>query len=525
MNTTAIKPAWGYATMLMLLVVFIILKWEHLFVPHYWDESWSYATAVHAMYDAGPRLLPGNVDPVYTRGHPLLFYFLSSGWMKLFGATLFSKHVFALSVSIAMIVALCYIGKRLFQNIWAGVGLSALWMAQSMFFVQSAMLLPEVMVALFSLLAIYAFSARQWWALALWLSLLLLTKESGLVVWGGIGLAGLVVSIQSRDWGYFKKMFVSLFIPLAVIIGFFTYQYSVYGWVFFPEHVGMMQLSLGYVEGILSSIFALKANLILIISIAIISVLIYIKNKQLLSLSIGLLPLLLWLFTFMKPFLGGRFSIIFIVGLALVFIFIMYRLLTASYQKSVLQDFICTALIVSFCYIGFCAINFFTVRYLMPYTALLCFFVMLQCVRLYKYYPRRSWQFTAYAVPLLGAVGFLLSTVNNNGDVSLGAFNAVRVQKAMVNYMVAHVPKDAYVAWGSYQMTFNLSKPACGFLPSDHTGFTNLHYDITTETDYVIFDSIEKDAREEDLMKSGNFEMVFEENIAEVVGRVYKAIK
>lgn len=525
MKATTIKPAWGYATMAILLVIFIALKWEHLFIPHYWDESWSYATAVHAMHDAGPRLLPGHVDPVYTRGHPLLFYFLSSGWMTLFGSTLFSKHVFALCISIAMIMTMFSIGKRLFQHVWAGVGLSALWMAQSMFFVQSAMLLPEVMVALFALLAIYAFSVRQWWMLALWLSLLLLTKESGLVVWGGIGLAGLVVSKQSRDAHYFKHMLLSLSIPFIVIVAFFAYQYSVYGWVFFPEHVGMMRLSLSNIEQVLTSIVSLQANLILIISIVVLAIFIYVKNKQLWSLCLGLLPLLVWLFTHLKPIVGERFPLIFLGGLGIVFLWLLYRLLIASYQKSALREFIYAAIIVSFCYIGFCAINFFTVRYLMPYTAILCFLVILQCVRLYEYYPRSSWQLTAYAVPLLGAIGFMLSTRNNNGDVSLGAFKAVRVQKAMVDYMVAHVPKEAYVAWGSYQMTFNLSKAACGFLPSDHTGFTNLHYDITDDTDYIIFDSIEKDAREEEMIQSGKFEMVFEKQIDGVVGRVYRAIR
>lgn len=525
MKSIFIKPIVAYISMGVLLLIFIALKFEHLFLPHYWDESWSYATAVHAMYEAGPSLLPGNVDPVYTRGHPLLFYFLSSSWLTVFGSTLFSKHVFALCISIAMIVTMFYIGKRLFQNVWAGLGLSTLWMAQSMFFAQSSMLLPEVLVALFTLLSIYSFSVQRWWSLALWLSLLLLTKESGLVVWGGIGLAGLVVSRQSRDWGYFKKMVSSLSIPFIAIVAFFTYQYSVYGWVFFPEHVGMMRLSLGNIEQILSSIVGLKSNLILIISIAILSTLIFFKNKQQKSLWIGVLPLFLWLFTYLKPILGERFPFIFIIGLALVFVWLMYHLFTAPYPKSALHAFIYAALITSFCYIAFCSINFFTVRYLMPYTAILCYFVVLQCVRLYEYYPRRSWQLTAFVVPLLGTIGYTLSTEKNNGDVSLGAFKAVQVQKAMVDYMVANVPKDAYVAWGSYQMTFNLSKAACGFLPSEHTGFTNLHYDITAETDYIIFDSIEQDARENELMKLGNYEMVFEENIDGVVGRVYKAIK
>jgi hypothetical protein len=63
-------------------------------LPHYWDEAWSYATAVQKMYEKGATLLPGIVDVDATRGHPLFFYAAASTWMKIFGASLLSKHSF-----------------------------------------------------------------------------------------------------------------------------------------------------------------------------------------------------------------------------------------------------------------------------------------------------------------------------------------------------------------------------------------------------------------------------------------------
>src|SRR5678815_2254311 len=100
-----------YLPLVLIVVVFIVVKSPHLIHPHYWDESWSYATAVQKMYEQGPTLLPGIVDVDATRGHPLFFYAAASAWMKIFGASLVSKHSFGLCASVLLLIAIyefCY---------------------------------------------------------------------------------------------------------------------------------------------------------------------------------------------------------------------------------------------------------------------------------------------------------------------------------------------------------------------------------------------------------------------------------
>jgi predicted membrane-bound dolichyl-phosphate-mannose-protein mannosyltransferase len=67
-----------------------------------------------------------------------------------------------------------------------------LFASQVFFFVQSSMLLPEVMVTLFIFTSIYFFNAEKYIALAGSLSLLFLTKESGLVLGIILGIAFII---------------------------------------------------------------------------------------------------------------------------------------------------------------------------------------------------------------------------------------------------------------------------------------------------------------------------------------------
>lgn len=525
MKATALKPIAAYIILAALLAVFITLKWEQLLLPHYWDEAWSYATAVHEMYNAGPSLLPGNVDPEFTRGHPLLFYFLASGWMKLWGASIISKHLFALSISLAMIWSLFVIGNRLWNNVWLSLGFSALWMVQSIFFVQSSMLLPEVLVAFLTIISLYLFATERWWGLSLALILLVLTKESGLVIWGGIGLTGLIISIIRQSFSYFKQVFISLLFPFLIIVAFFIYQYATYGWMFFPGHIGLMQLNKSYIGNILTDIFAFKGHYVLIIALALLSVLLYFKNKHMQQLLLGCVPLVLLALALLKPLMGVFFNIFIIIAFILIHAIILIGILKSRINVSKpLNVFVFTTIIVSSAYIAFCAVNFFTPRYLMPYSVLLCFLVIFQCVKLSQYYTATTARMAIYGLPFIASIILLISTQHQKSDVSLGAYNALKVQKDLIDYMQENVDTSNNISWGSYQMSINLSNTACGFIKDTIQVYTNTQYDILPKTDYILFDNIEPDNREDHIINNPIFKLVFETHHGRQYGKIFKRI-
>ena len=109
---TRIKVDVYFIPVLVGIVCLILFKLPHLYLPYYADEAWSYAPAIKIMAQNGPSLLPGAISADYTRGHPLLFYFLSSSWIRLFGDSNFSLHSFALLISVLLVLAVYFSGKK-----------------------------------------------------------------------------------------------------------------------------------------------------------------------------------------------------------------------------------------------------------------------------------------------------------------------------------------------------------------------------------------------------------------------------
>ena len=156
------------------LILFIAYKVFHLSLSYYWDESWVYAPAVKTMADGIPSLLPGSIDVSLSRGHPLFFHFIYGWWIKVFGTSATALHACSLSITSTLLYLVYYIGKKLFHP-WVGVTASLLLLAQSITLSQGAMVLPEIPVALLSILSIYYFIQERYWAFALSATCLLLT--------------------------------------------------------------------------------------------------------------------------------------------------------------------------------------------------------------------------------------------------------------------------------------------------------------------------------------------------------------
>ena len=94
-----------HAFLAILLVGFIALKLEALTLPFFWDEAWVYLPAIRTMAEQGPSIMPGSIDADLYTGHPLLFYFMASTWIKLWGYSLPIAHSFPMLISIGFIVS------------------------------------------------------------------------------------------------------------------------------------------------------------------------------------------------------------------------------------------------------------------------------------------------------------------------------------------------------------------------------------------------------------------------------------
>ena len=146
-----------------LVLIFFLAKLVALPIPLFHDELEVYGKALFYMLDNGPSMIPGDVDPDISRGHPLFFIFFVSSLTAIFGKTYVAARAIILLISLALIVTTYYLGKELVNKkvgIWAALFLAI----QPMFFAQSTLILPEVMLSLLgSLTILFYLKNRYGW--------------------------------------------------------------------------------------------------------------------------------------------------------------------------------------------------------------------------------------------------------------------------------------------------------------------------------------------------------------------------
>src|SRR6185312_9109450 len=152
-----LKNSYSFIILCILCIVFIVVKFSTLNTPFFWDEAWVYAPAIREMAKDGISLMPHALSDNYSRGHPLLFFTTGAMWVKLFGSSLFSMHLFALAVAISFIFTLFYIVKNIFADSTLALLIASITLVQPIFVAQSGLVLPEVFLALWAILTIYHF--------------------------------------------------------------------------------------------------------------------------------------------------------------------------------------------------------------------------------------------------------------------------------------------------------------------------------------------------------------------------------
>ena len=226
----------------LILVVFAILKLSYLKLGCYWDETWPFSYAIYQLHEHWPLILPNTIDPYITRGHPLLFHFLVSTWMAIFGDSLVVAKAFPLFLSLLTLIAIYKFGEHFFSP-KTGLLAAALLAVQAVFYSQSTLLLLEVQLTLFTILTFLFYFKKNRFLYILFGSFAILTKETGITVIAALGIWHLVNYLATIKSTKFRDFFVeSLWIiaPIGVSFLYFVLQRILNGWFLFPIHVGFM---------------------------------------------------------------------------------------------------------------------------------------------------------------------------------------------------------------------------------------------------------------------------------------------
>jgi hypothetical protein len=170
-----------YGWFTIILVLFILAKLPAMQLPYFWDELGVYSRAGLYLHDNGLGLLPKNLPPELSRGHPLLFSFIHGCGYFIFGDGVVGGHITGLIIALFLLLSIYKIAYHHFNQKTALLSVM-LVIVQPVFFAQSILVLPEICLALFMLWAIHYWSIRKYGWYALMSTAAILIKETAIII-------------------------------------------------------------------------------------------------------------------------------------------------------------------------------------------------------------------------------------------------------------------------------------------------------------------------------------------------------
>jgi 4-amino-4-deoxy-L-arabinose transferase-like glycosyltransferase len=445
----------------LLLIFIVLIKISHLSLPYFWDEAWSYGPAVHYMHEHGLGLLPNSLPMEFSRGHPLLFYFISAFAMKIFGSGLIGSHIFPLLISLSVVVSL-FLFARYFFNKEIAFFSALFFSCQALFLAQANFILPDMFLVLCTIIALYGYLKPNGLIYFAGASAFLFVKETGIIlilflfVWEVIQF----FRQPGKNFNSFLRRAFLIFSPLPAIIIFFIIQKIRIGWFFYPEHIYSIEpfadLILQKFTGYMEIVFISHAKYIV------------------LAFSFSCLILLI-----KKSFFKNNLKI------SELFFFLIF---------------------FSLFYLLCMSFLFFNLRYALT---VLPFVSIILCSLIYYSFNRRSIVRRFILVLLIIPVGYNAYSKRTSDNETLGYIDVIKSNKAAADYLVNNNYSDS-VIYVPFVMGINLDSTLPGYISSEDKVFKNLVYKDVKGTQLFIFVDSRPKEEMEILIKKYNLTLLKE---------------
>ncbi|WP_235294947.1 ArnT family glycosyltransferase [Portibacter lacus] len=481
-------------------MIFVIFKLFHLNVSFFWDESWVYAPAIRSMAEIGPSLLPDSIPLDYSRGHPLLFHFLGSSWILIFGSGFFSMHFFALTITIGFLFTAVALLKT-FENDQVTFWVTLLLCIQPLFVAQASIVLPEMLLATLTLCSIYFYVKGRTLLYICFGVLTILTKETGILIIGAIALYDFIKNIAEKR--SFIEIIKSGFIyicPILALVAHMIYLKAVFGWYLYPEHTGLIKSDINRVIIAFSSTikdqvwnqwrFLITVPFILLYGYHIV------LKKNFASIVFIIISILISLY--FNTFYGNHF-VITVLYILFAGHFAIERFIKGKEREKIILLFFIFIII----YCLFSAANFYTVRYLLStflYILFIPIYFLLTDSVFKKYIP---YLFIVF-VPL-----FIFELLNPKAvnDVNLSYLSYCPLQMEAVEFLEENEWYKERINT-KFLMYIALTDDKAGYRKTSET-FENVNGGKESREAIYIFNNVELDERRDnfngDLLK--RFEM------------------
>lgn len=501
----------SYSFLWAILILFVLVSSVMLNRPYFWDEAWSYVPAIHQMAIHTPCLSPGCIDPELYRGHPLLFYVLSSAWMKWVNPSPFSMHLLALLIAVLALVSLYRLSLLILPKEYAVLSVP-LFILQEVFLVQSSFILPEVLLMLLLMQALRYFFLKKYFHFFLYGSLMSLTKETGLILL----IPFVFITIFDKSQSIRKS--IPVYVSVLPAFLFYMLQKVNLGWFFYPLHIDMIDFSakqfLSKISIILKFVFFEQGRIVLFLTL-------------LLALSI---PLLKGVFKkhlrFIVP--GFLFMILVFILHKLAFTLLTLTLIGLGFRKKFSfskseRYFVYLGMMIIVIALVFSAFNFLMTRYLL---LVFPFLIILWILTLTKALEPQSPTFIAFTSVVI--LVFMFSMMHNytrkgwHDDASINFINAIRSHKAAIHFCNQHRWTDKKI-YTHFLMQQNLTLPELGYI-SEPTPFMHAEYkgEMPSDTELIIFSCIELDEyRYESVRNNPSFKLIYRNHLHQAWTEIY----
>ncbi len=494
---------WYLLAALIYLLFWTILRAQYIDITFCWDEAWVYAPGIRHMMESGPSLLPDAIPEFYSRGHPLLFYFLGGIWLKIFGTSFVAYHTFPLTISVLFLFFI-FISVREWTNGLTGFAVMVLISVEKIFYTEAANVLPEILVALFFLLSVRYYVRERMWMYILFASLGILTKESGIVIPAAILFGNLLLNIKNPK-GLFTSAAIKkqllIVAPLLTFILFLSVQYMYKGWFLFPEHTGMMiKKSTEFIEKLNFAFeWLLEDGQIFWMSGCLALLLVFGgKEHQRSTLFMSLIGLLVSLYVIKNFNTDIEFMVLIAFAILLGAIHLIGRTLFGNSDIK-LKKILLINFAIYLSYLIFCSVNFVTVRYLI---ALLPFGFFLYVVTIKKLSPN-PWVFIGVIVFLFAVLAPENFAKNKQSNL-IAQIAYVEIRHDLVKKLEALQTYDNSIGINDFVIRRTLQDPYSGFLSSSKV-FTKVDWSVDESKEFIVTSNLDPYP---DFVKQGKYVLV-----------------
>ena len=498
------------------MVLFVIDKISFLNLSFFWDEAWVYGNAITEFINTKIPLLPEPSSIDLTRGHPMFFHISASVWGKIFGDSMISLHSFPLFICIGFFV---YLSRQ--KNVFLPsqiFTITLLLVGNEIFFTQSSLLLPEVMLGVFLFLAFYFAVMERWILYIAFFAMALYTKESAVVLFPVI-ISLLIYNriAQGDKYGVLKIAALSI-IPLFLASLHFIYQKSIFGWYFYPLHIDFIQFDFLEVASKFSRFYraVFDARLQYFFNATFIIYVCLILHFQNAKRKVHIIVCIIGSFILMLAF-NSRHNSIVISG-SLLILSLGIGLYNIKYDSEVHRKIVLGSWLFIFGFIIFSALNFYSTRYIIP---VIVFYAFAYTIILHKFIKLKSRSTYKYLIVIFL---FLIAgrfQKNELSDIDTSYKSIVLTHSEITNYFVNNVDSDKKIG-ADFLENYMLENSNCRYLTEDQT-FSNVSELHMKDQDYYIITNLEAPIEEKrKTIDMSSYEMIAQIVNSKSIGEIYK---